>query len=103
MRPQGFVSLDARGEGTLVTKPFAANGMRLHVNADIRGELRAALLDADTMEPLDGFSADECDAVSGDRVSAAVTWGGRTAPADRSAVRASFTLRDADLYAFWVE
>ena len=48
------------------------------------------------MEPLDGFTADECDAVSGDRVSAAVTWGGRTAPADRAAVRASFTLRDAE-------
>ena len=103
VRPQGFVSLDARGEGSLTTRPFATGGKRLHVNANARGELRAALLDADTMQPLEGFTADECDGVSGDRVSAAVTWSGRTAPADRTAVRASFTLRDADLYAFWVE
>jgi len=36
-------------------------------------------------------------------VSAAVSWGSRTTPADGATVRARFTLRDAGLYAFWLE
>ena len=103
VRPQGFVSLAAAGQGTLVTKPFATGGRGLRVNADVRGELRAELLDAGTLEPIAGFSQADCDAVSGDRVSAAVSWGSRTTPADGAIVRARFTLRDAGLYAFWLE
>ena len=103
VRPQGFVSLDAAGQGTLVTKPFATGGHGMRVNADVRGELRAELLDAGTMEPIAGFSSAECNVVSGDQLSAQVSWGSRTTPADGATVRARFMLRDADLYAFWLE
>ena len=56
LRLDGFVSLDAEGEGTVVTERFALNGTDLYVNADApHGELRAEILDAETMQPLPGL------------------------------------------------
>ena len=55
LRLDGFVSLDAEGEGTVVTERFTLNGADLYVNADVpHGELRAEILDAETMQPLSG-------------------------------------------------
>ncbi len=102
VRPQGFVSLDAAGRGTVVSKPFTTGGGRLRVNANVRGELRAELLDADTMEPLPGFTAAECRPVSGDHVNAQVLWETQPAPQFGPTVRVRFTLQDADFYAFWL-
>ena len=63
--------------------------------------MRAAVLDAETMEPLSGYGSAECAAVRGDRVSAPLTWPQGPIDAERP-VRVRFELTNARLYAFWL-
>ncbi len=102
LRLDGFVSLDARDRGEIVSQPFDLNGGALHVNVDAEdGDIRAELLDAETMAPVAGFNADECKAVSGDHLDGRLSWGDRILPPQDRPVRARFLLRNASLYAFW--
>lgn len=103
LRLDGFVSLDAEEAGTVVTQPFVSNGGQLVVNVDAgAGELRAELLDAETQQPLPGFSAADARTLRRDHLHGPVTWQGQaTLPHDRS-VRVRFHLQQAQLYAFWV-
>jgi hypothetical protein len=105
LRLDGFVSLDADGEGTLVTAPFVAEYGLLCVNVDASkgGELVVEVLDAATLQPLAGYGAQEAEPVSGDRVRAPVQWAGHPWLPQAGMVRLRFTLRGARLYAFWVE
>ena len=104
LRLDGFVSLDASGEGTLLSRPFTANGESLYVNAVApRGRIRAEVLDADTMEPLPELSLDTCNAVVGDHLKARVTWTGEPELRSEAPVRVRFELKDAELYSFWLE
>ena len=104
LRLDGFVSLDAAKEGTVVTQPFLAQGGQLFVNAVANaGTLRAELLDAESGQPLPGFSLSEAAALQGDHLASRLGWQARTAlPQDR-AVRVRFHLDQAQLYAFWVD
>lgn len=96
LRLDGFVSLDADREGVVVTKPFVASEGSLLVNADAsRGRVDAELLDAESMEPVNGLSG----TVTRDGIDAAVVEG---VSYDRP-LRARFTLKDASLYAFWIK
>ena len=75
----------------------------LFVNARVEGELRAEVLDREgaVVAP---FSAARCVPVRGDRTKMAVVWEGDrdlSSLAGRP-VRFRFTLRDGELYAFWV-
>ena len=103
VRLDGFVSLDAEKEGRLVTIPFDLHGGNLYVNVESqRGELRAAVLDAETMEQLPGSSLADCDPVRGDELRGRLTWQGRSAPGREKPVRLRFALSQAKLYAFWL-
>ncbi len=101
LRLDGFVSMDAAVEGTLVTGPFDWAGETVNVNVDARGELRAELVDAATMEPIAGHTASESAPITGDHVAAPVAWKGGGPGSQR--VRLRFTLRDCKLFAFWLE
>jgi len=104
LRLDGFVSLAAAGEGTIVTKPFLANGGHLCVNAHAGdGVLYAEILDAETQQPLPGFSAADALSLQADQLGSRLTWQYQlTLPyAQRVCVR--FHLRQAQLYAFWLE
>ena len=103
LRLDGFVSLDAGERGTVLSRPFDLRGGDLRVNANASGgELRAALVDAETMAPLPGLGESECRPLDGDHIDGRLSWGeGRLLARDRP-VRARFSLRDASLYAFWV-
>ena len=101
LRLDGFVSLDAAGEGSLVTKPFLFTGAGLSVNVAARGELRAELLDPQTGEPMPGFTAGDCSALTGDLLSGPIRWRERARPETDAQVQVRFHLRDASLYAFW--
>ena len=101
LRLDGFVSLDAAVEGSVVTEPFDWGGETVNVNVDARGELRAELVDADTMEPIAGHTASESAPITGDHLAAPVAWKGGSAGSQR--VRLRFTLRDCKLFAFWLE
>ena len=104
LRLDGFVSLDAEGEGTVVTKPFSMAGGDLYVNAEAQeGGVCAELLDAGTMSPLPGFSAAECEPVRGDHLHGRLTWKDSPRFESEQVVRVRFVLRQAKLYAFWLE
>jgi len=101
LRLDGFVSLDAAGEGSVITRPFLFTGMGLNVNAEARGNLRAEVLNAETSQPLSGFSVGECVMLNGDHIDGQLRWGERARPETGIPVRVRFHLRDASLYAFW--
>ena len=104
LRLDGFVSLDAEAEGTIVTKPFMLNGGHPYVNAEVgKGELRAEMLDAETMKPLPGLSVQQCIPLNGDHLCARIAWKGQPRLVHEKAVRLRFVLRQAKLYAFWLE
>ncbi|MFH1007738.1 MAG: hypothetical protein V1800_09585 [Candidatus Latescibacterota bacterium] len=105
MRLDGFVSLDAKEEGRLVTKPLVLSEGKLHVNVDASyGALRAEILDAETLETLDGFSVAENVPITGDHIRVALSWRGKGVlpRTHRKPVRLRFVLRKAQLYAFSV-
>ena len=103
LRLDGFVSLDAGERGTVLSRPFDLGGGDLRVNADAAGgELRAELVDAETMEPLPGLGESECRPLDGDCIDGRLSWGEARLPELDRPVRARFSLRDASLYAFWI-
>lgn len=103
LRLDGFVSLRAGSTtGTITTTPLEPHGI-LTVNAIIRGELKAAVLDADG-NSLAGFGLEECEPLQGDSLRQVVRWRGNRTTADLPAgrtVQFKFTLREGDLFAYW--
>ena len=77
-------------------------GLRLNVRTRPGGSVRVALLDAG-MNPVAGYTFEECDPIHGDHLEVEVTWRGRSSlPAlpDRGSPTAEIEIRDAVLYAF---
>ncbi len=105
LRLDGFVSLSAAGNpGTVTTKTFLLPGGSLFVNADVRGELRAELLDSEG-RILAGYSAEDCVPIRIDGIRQMIRWD-RAIQLDSLqswAVRLRFHIRDTDLYAFWFQ
>ena len=99
-RTDGFVSLHAEAEGTLVTKPLTFTGAKLSLNIASRGPTRVELQDAGG-KPLPGFALDDCTAIVGDQIGQTVVWkGGSLSALAGQPVRLRFVLREADLYSF---
>lgn len=74
LRLDGFVSLSATGcPGTLTTKTLRLPGGSLFVNADVRGELRAELLDSEG-RVLAGYSAEDCVPIRTDGIRQMIRW-----------------------------
>jgi hypothetical protein len=104
LRMDGFASIG--GTGTMVTKPLILDGDTLYLNADADGgEIRVEILDADSGQPLDRFTLDNCSPVTTDAVRHAIQWndgeGINTLPG--RPVRLGIDLKSADLYAIWTE
>jgi hypothetical protein len=100
MQRDRYVSRDAGPDGgTLITRRAVLAGHTMTVNANVRGELRVALLDAEG-HPIPGFSTEDCHPICGDNLSHAVLWQGGLANLRNKAVRIAFHLRDAELYGF---
>ena len=109
LRPDGFVSLDAEMQGTVVTKPFVwPKGQRLWLNCDASwGEIYAEVVDVETaVRPLLGFGRAAGGPVRGDHPHGiALSWDG-IAPADygwEQPVRLKLYAHQARLYSFWLE
>ena len=105
LREDGWAKLVPNYEsGQVYTKQFVFEGDALRVNADCSyGYVRVELLDP-TFAPYEGFSAEQCDALTGapDEIWHNVSWQGRS---DLRAlwnrpVRIRFSLREASIYAF---
>jgi hypothetical protein len=115
LRRDGFVSMTdgedggvkridaALPRGTLVTRPVTFSGRFLFVNADVRGDLRIDILDREG-QVIAPYTAARCVPVRGDGTKMLVSWEGvpdMSAVAGRP-VRFRFSLRQGDLYAFWI-
>jgi hypothetical protein len=107
MRTDGFASVNAlyRG-GEMLTKPIlipqGPSGTKLTINfaTSAAGSIRVELMDQ-TGKPIDGFTANDCAELIGDRISKVVSWNQNSnleALAGR-AVRLRFVMKDADLFA----
>lgn len=86
--------------GTLLTKSLKFAGRELHLNLNAsRGETRVAILDSEG-KPIVGFSAADCDALSGDGLDQVVTWRGKSDLSSLAGkeVRVQFSLRQSGLY-----
>ena len=95
-----YVSRDAGAEeGTLRTPPVVLTGKGITVNADVKGNLRLRLLDADGT-PLDGFDLTDCEAVRGDDLAHRIRWKGTWNSVKDRPVRIDFVMREARLYGF---
>ena len=103
LRLDGFVSLDAEEVGTVTTKPFMLNGENLYVNAEAKwGEVRAEILDAETMRVQASFSTPQSIPLKGNHLSERMAWEGQPEMAFEKSVRIRFVLWQARLYAFWL-
>lgn len=115
MRLDGFVSMDGyEPAGTLVTKPLLFEGDRLLINARAPetafdtatnpyrpfGKLTVEIL-GEKGQPLSGYTADDCDAFTGDETSHVVTWNGSPSVGTLAGqpVQLRFNLRNTALYA----
>lgn len=100
LRIDGFVSLDAgQDPGTLLTKPVALSGNPLRVNFDApEGDLLIEVLN------LSGEVVARSETLNGDGIDEMVKWNkGRLADRKGQSVRLRFTLRNGQLYSWWVE
>ena len=100
LRRDGFVSLDAGDAGgTVRTKPFAAAGPTLKINADaFGGQLSLQVLDRGS----NVLAVSR--AVTEDKTELAVQWedSGFSLSAGQI-IRLEFNLKNASLYSFWIE
>lgn len=113
IREDGFMSLSAEGHGQFWTVPFEWRCDRLRLNARTRhsGCVKCEVIEVEKAgvvgasatagKAAQGFSLDDCDAISGDHIDREVTWKGA---ADLSRfkgreVQLRFSLFKADLYA----
>lgn len=104
LRRDGFASMDAGENGGMITtRKLTFDGKYLFVNIDAQhGEVRAEVLD-EQGRLINGFSADDCLAVSGDHTKIMLRW--RNAGLETlqgKAVKFRFILRNAGIYSFWV-
>jgi len=74
-KPDRFVSVTARGDGRILTRPFWTDAPRLCANARIArgGSLRAEVLDV-AGQTLPGFSLEKCLPLTGDSVAHEFVW-----------------------------
>ena len=101
LRRDGFVSLDARErDGSLITQPFVLSGEKILVNVHVRNRGRLFVEALDTGGKVMATSHD----IRGDHRRGEVGWArGNIAALKGKPVTLRFTLREAELYSFWVD
>ena len=104
LRPDGFVSLDAKNQGIVITKPIKIDGKSsIHINVDsANGYLAAEILDPVSMEPLSGYTFENCEKISEDSTNKKINWN-NTGKINTETVRLKFILEKSSLYSFWIK
>ena len=102
LRPDGFVSLDAKNQGIVITKPIKINrNGSIHINVDsTNGYLAAEVLDPVSMEPLPGYTFENCEKISEDSTDKKINWKTND-KINNDIVRLKFILEKSSLYSFW--
>ena len=104
LRRDGFACYEAGDAwGVVTTAPFEMQwATKPAVSADAaKGEIRVEMIDADTMEPLEGTSREDCRPITGDDALHTVRYGERRGTFVRHSgkVRFRIYMRNAKLYA----
>ncbi len=107
LRLDGFVSLDALNKGVFTTKPFSIvegsniRELRINFKAGKQGFVLVEVLDLHG-RPIQGFTKEDCDALSGDEIRRTVTWKGKTdlSKLEGKIVKLKFYLSKAKLFSF---
>ena len=109
LRRDGFTSFDSIGTATATWRTntilLTSNADCLEVNAIINGSLSAQILDAETLEVIDGFSlAESTQLLPGDYLDGRLEWaGGRSlAELDGQEVKFQFQFQDSSVFSFSV-
>ena len=109
LRRDGFTSFDSIGTATATWRTntilLTSNADYLEVNAIINGSLSAQILDAETLEVIDGFSlAESTQLLPGDYLDGRLGWaGGRSmAELDGQEVQFQFQFQDSSVFSFSV-
>lgn len=106
LRQDGFTSLDSVGSetATWLTNAIAltADDGFLRLNAIINGQLDAEVIDADTLEVIDGFGlSDSSQLAAGDWLDGDLTWTGRSlSELNGRDVRFRFHFDDSSVFSF---
>jgi len=102
LRPDGFVSLDAKNQGIVITKPIKIDkSTSIHINVDsTNGYLAAEILDPISMEPLPGYTFENCEKISEDSTDKKINWNTND-KINNDVVRLKFILEKSSLYSFW--
>ncbi|MEX2600118.1 MAG: hypothetical protein WD355_00640 [Balneolaceae bacterium] len=105
MRKDGFASLRSQNGQTgiwltpVLTLPDSAAHLR--VNANVKGSLKAEVLDASTGEPVDGFTVEESRPFRGDNTAARMSWKtGKMSELANQNIQLRFYLNDGEIYSF---
>lgn len=101
--PAGMARTIAGPPGTLTTRPVRFSGSHGFVNADVAGDLRVAVLDADG-RAIKGFTLADAAPITGNGTRLPMSWAGGASLASLAGrtVRFRFALEQARLFAFWV-
>ena len=107
LRPEGFCSLEARIQGTFLTKPFRwPRGAALWLNCEAHvGEIYCEVTDVETgVKPFLGFGRRLGGPITGDHPQGVkVQWlGGATAGWDEEPVRLKVYMVQARVFSFWL-
>ena len=107
LRRDGFVSLNAgTAAGTVVTRPLTFAGKKLFINAEIaEGGYVKAEVRSTSGKALPAHTLAKCTPATGSATRMEVTWAGAGAirHSHTQRLRLAFELKNAKLYAFWVE
>ena len=86
--------------GRILTRPIKVNG-DLYINAESKGTIQVEVRSVDNDEPIEGWSAEECEPFKGNELNASVSWGNKSlSHLNGTLVRLRFQLIDASLYSF---
>ena len=107
LRTDGFVSVHAGFEtGEMLTKPFIFSGDELTLNLSTSAGGRAVVEIQDLKgNPLPGFSLDDADPLTGDRIAFEASWNSESDVSELAGqpIRLRFVLKEADLYSMRFE
>jgi hypothetical protein len=101
LRRDGFVSM--KGDGYLITHNIVFNGNYFFVNADVRGELKVELQDAQG-KVISGYSKQDCIPMKINSTKYLISWKNNKSVSKlrEQKIKVKFYLDNGDLYSFWV-
>jgi hypothetical protein len=103
LRRDGFVSMNTNGDGYLITRNIVFTGNYFFVNADVKGELKVELEDAEG-KVISGYSKQDCIPMKINSTKYLISWKNNKSVSKliNKKIKIKFYLNNADLYSFWV-